>query len=127
MGRGVGTTGHFRTRPLFIHLAGTLCWPVGEVWPLLKTSLARAADQEARHHPLPFPIRLPRVLNRQPGLELRDTLSGHSPVFCMLPVTCDTGREETEAQNQVPVKGTMPNSGFPRSLHAYASTAVISL
>lgn len=49
----------------------------------------------------------------------------------MLPVTCDTGREETEA---VPVKGTMPNSVLPRaqgllgqSPHACAGTGVIGL
>lgn len=48
----------------------------------------------------------------------------------MPPVTCDTGREETEA---VPVKGTMPNSGLPRSQallgrspHACAGTGVIA-
>lgn len=54
----MGTRGwHARTRPLSIHLAGTLCWPVGEVWPLLKSSLAWAAAALGVRHPhLPTPF-----------------------------------------------------------------------
>lgn len=87
--------------PVFTHLAGTLCWPVGEVWPLLKSSLAWAAALGVRHphSPAAFPHLVSLSANPAAWARVRDTFSRHSPLFRMLPVIRDTGREETEAQN----------------------------
>lgn len=65
-------------------------------WPSLGSSLGGKASSPNT----PFPGLVSPFHNQAAWTRVRDTLTGHSLVFYVLPVTCDTGREETEAQNR---------------------------